>query len=87
MATTMADLRQQNQELTREVNRHRRQCRGKEHRQNSKNRGAENNAEGDHSKGTVTRRVPHLEMDQMKRAMKEMKDSMRSANHVDEVQD
>ena len=85
----MADLRQQNQELTREVNRHRRQCRGEEHRQNSENRGAENNAERDQSKGTVTRRVPHLEieMDQMKKAMEEMKDSMRRENHMDEVQD
>ena len=47
----------------------------------------ENNAEGDQSRGTVTRRVPHLEreIDQMKRSMEEMKDSMRRANHVDDL--
>jgi len=35
----------------------------------------------------VTRRVPHLEreMDQMKRAMEEMKDFMRRENHVDDL--
>ena len=49
------------------------------------NKGTDNNAEGDQSKGTVTRRVPHLEreMEQMKRTMEEMKDSMRRVNHVD----
>ena len=40
MAATMVDLMQQNQELTKEVNRHRRQCYGKEHEQNSENEGA-----------------------------------------------
>ena len=47
----------------------------------------ENNAEGDQSKGTVTRRVPYLEreIDQMKRSMEKMKDSMRRANHVDDL--
>ena len=47
----------------------------------------ENNAEGDQSRGTVTRRVPYLEreIDQMKRSMEEMKDSMRRANHVDDL--
>ena len=58
----MADLMQQNHDLTREVNRHRWQHHGEEHKQNSKNERAENDAKGgDHSKGTVTRRVPHLE--------------------------
>ena len=83
----MVDLMQQNQKLTREVNRHRRQRYGKEHGQNLENERAENGAErGDHSRGTVTRRVPHLEreMDQMKRAMEEMKDSMRRVNHMDD---
>ena len=49
---------------------------------------ATNGAEGgDHSRGTTTHRVPHLEkqMDQMKRAMEEMKDSMRRVNHVDDL--
>jgi len=58
----MADLTRQNQELTREVNRHRRQRRGEEDEQNAKNEGAKNEAKGgDHSRGTVTRRAPHLE--------------------------
>ena len=55
MAATMVDLMQQNQELIREVNRYRRQCRGEEHRQNFENEGVENGAEGgDHSRGTTT---------------------------------
>lgn len=56
-------------------------------RQNSENEGAENNAEGDQSKGIVTRRVPHLEreMEQMKRAMEKMKDSMKRANPMDDL--
>ena len=51
------------------------------------NEGVDNNAEGDQSRGTVTRRVPHLErqMDQMKRALEEMKDSMRRENHMDDL--
>ena len=62
MAATMAGLTQQNQELTREVNRQRRQQRAKEHGQNSKNGGVKNSAErGDQSRGTITWRVPHLE--------------------------
>ena len=57
---------------------------------NSDNEGAENGGDGgDHSRGTATRRVPQLErereIDQMKRAMEEMKDSMRRANHVDDL--
>ena len=48
----------------------------------------ENGAKGgDQSRGTITWRVPHLEkeMDQMKKAMEEMKDSIRRANHVDDL--
>ena len=55
MAATMVGLTQQNQELTREVNRQRRQQRVKEHGQNSENGGVKNSAQrGDQSKGTVT---------------------------------
>ena len=88
MAVVMANLTQQNQELTRKVNRHHQQQRSEEHGQNSKNGVAENGAEGgDQSRGTITCRVPHLEreMDQMKRAMEEMKDSMRKANYVEDL--
>ena len=53
MAVAMAELTQQNQELTTKVNR---QCQqhGGERGQNSGCEGVENNAEGDKSKGTVT---------------------------------
>ena len=88
MEVAMANLTQQNQELTKEVHRHRQQQCGEEHWQNSENGGAENSAEGgDQSRGTITRRVPHLEreMDQMKRAMEEMKDSMRKANYMENL--
>ena len=83
----MADLMQQSQELIREVNRQRQQQQGGERGQNSENEGTENNVEGDQSRGIVTRRVPHLgkEMDQMKRAMEKMKESIRRANHVDDL--
>ena len=49
---------------------------------------AENGIEGgDQSKGTVTQRVPHLEreMDQMKKTIEEVKDSMKRANLVDDL--
>ena len=48
----------------------------------------ENDIEGgDQSKGTVTQRVPHLEreMDQMKKTIEEMKDSMRKVNLMDDL--
>ena len=46
MAAAMVELSQQNQELTREVNRQRQQH-GGERGQNSGNKGVENNAVGD----------------------------------------
>ena len=90
MAVVMTDLTHQNQELTQEVNKHKQRC---QHHtegpgQNSKAREVENNAKGeDQSKGTITCRVPRLEkeMDQMKKAMEEMRDSMRRTNHVDDL--
>ena len=87
MATAMAELTQQNQELTREVNKQRQQPCGEKWGQNSEYEGVKNNAEGDQSRGTITCRVAHLEMemDQMKRAMEEMKDSTKRANHVDDL--
>ena len=86
MAALMAKLTQQNQELTREVNRQHQQHSG-ERGQNSRYEGDKNNAEGDQSKGTVTCMVPHLEkeMDQMKKVMEKMKDSIRRVNHVDDL--
>ena len=53
----VADLTQQNQELTREVNRQRQQRCDEERGKNSKNGGAKNSIEGgDQSRGTITRR-------------------------------
>ena len=72
MVAAMADLMQQNQEITREFNRRRRQRHDEKHEQNSKNERAENDVEGgDQSRGTITCMVPYLEkeIDQMKRAM------------------
>ena len=61
MAATMAELTQQNQELTRESNRQHHQQHDEEQGQNLENEGANNNAERDQSRGTITRRVQHLE--------------------------
>ena len=40
-----------------------------------------------HSRGTASRRMPHLEkeMDQMRKAMDEMRENMRRTNHIDEL--
>ena len=40
-----------------------------------------------HSRGTASRRVPHLEneMDQMRRAMEEMMENMRRMNRIDDL--
>ena len=67
MATAMAELTQQNQELIREVNRQRHQQHDGERNQNLENEGPENNAKGDQSRGTVTCRVPHLERERWTR--------------------
>ena len=89
MTAAMAKLTCQNQELTWEINQ-RRQC----HRwcvegqaQSQEARKGENVEREDHSRGTVSHRVPHLEkkMDQMRRAMDEMKENMRRTNHVDDL--
>ena len=61
MVAAMVEQTQQNQELTREVNRQCHQQHGGEWGQNLENEGVDNNAEGDQFRGTVARRVPHLE--------------------------
>ena len=47
----------------------------------------ENIERENHSKCTASRRVPHLEneMDQMRRAMDEMRENMIRTNHVDDL--
>ena len=88
MVAVFAELTQQNQDLTREVHRkkHRRHQRAEreELEQNPGERRAKSYAKGENqSRGTITWRVPHLEreVDQMKIAMREMKDFMRRRIH------
>ena len=79
MAAAMAELTRQNQELTRQLNsrRQHREENVKGHTQSQENtRNAEPESQ---SRGTTSRRVPHLEkeMDQMRRVMDEMRENMR----------
>ena len=87
MAAAMVELTRQNQELTREISLrrqlHERHAEGQA--QSQENRG---NAEPkSQSRGTTSRRVPHLEreMDQMKKVMVEMRENIRKANLVDNL--
>ena len=87
MATAMAKLTLQNQELTREISLrrqlHERHAEGQA--QSQENRG--NAKPKSQSRGTTSRRVPHLEreMDQMKKVMVEMRENIRKANLVDNL--
>lgn len=88
MAAAMAELTRQNQELRREVNLKRQTY--SEHEeggqiQSQENR--ENFQHGSQSGGIASRRVPHLEkeLDQVKKAMDEMKESMRRVNPVEDL--
>ena len=47
----------------------------------------ENAEHENHSRGTASQRVPHLEreIDQMRRAMDEMRENMGRKNHVDDL--
>ena len=89
MAATMTELTRQNQELTWEINqrrqRHERCVEGQAQRQEI--REGENVERENHLRGIASCRVSHLEneMDQMRRAMNEMKENMRRTNHVDDL--
>ena len=83
----MAELTRQNQELTREIN-----LRGQRHEgyaegqaQSQEDRG--NPETESQSRGTTSRRVPHLEkeMDQMRKVMDEMRENMRRANPIEDL--
>ena len=82
----MAELTHQNQEL-REINlRQHREGYAEGQAQNQKDRGG--NAEPEsQSRGTASLRVSHLEkeIDQMRKAMDEMRENMRRKNHVDNL--
>ena len=87
MAAAMAELTRQNQELTRKLNSRRQHCEGNTegHTQSQEDR---RNAEPEsQSRGTTSRRVPHLEkeMDQMRKVMDEMRENMRKANPVEDL--
>ena len=75
MAATMAELTRQNQELTRQLN-SRRQHRDENAEGHTQSQEDTRNPEPkSQSRGTTSRRVPHLEkeMDQMRRVMNEMR--------------
>ena len=87
MAAAIAELTHQNQELTREINLRRQRNEGytKGQAQSQENRG--NVEPKSHSRGTTSRRVPHLEreVDQMRKVMEEMRENMRRANPVEDL--
>ena len=64
---------------------------GQRHKRSSSNlltiKQGENVERENPSRGTVSRRMPHLEreMDAMRRAMEEMGENMRRMNHVDDL--
>ena len=87
MATAMAELTQQNQELTREINLKRKHYEGytEGQAQSQEDRGdAEPKSQ---SRGTTSRRVPQLEreMDQMRKVMAEMRENIRRTNPVEDL--
>ena len=87
MAVAMAELIQQNQELTRELNL-RRQCHERNTKGQAQSQEDKRNVEPEsQSRGTTSRRVPHLEkeMDQMRKAMNEMRENMRRENPVEDL--
>ena len=89
MAAAMAELTHKNQELTRVINqrrqRHERCVEGQA--QSQEVREGENVEHESHSRRTASCRVLHLEreMDQMRKAMDEMRENMKKTNHVDDL--
>ena len=87
MATAMAELTCQNQKLTREINL-RRQWHEEHIEGKSQSQEGRGNAKPkSQSRGTTSRRVPHLEreMDQMRKVMDEIRENMRRANPVEDL--
>ena len=79
MAAAMAELIRQNQELTREIGRRQHQGGHTEGQAQNQEVGGENVEPENQSRGTASRRVPHLEkeMDQMRRVMDKMRENMK----------
>ena len=88
MATAMAKLTRQNQELRMEINL-RRQTREEREGggQTQSHDDRENTEIGSQLRGTTSRAVPYLkeEMNQMKRVMEEMKENMRRVNPIEDL--
>ena len=79
MAAAMAELTRQNQELTREINLKKQRYEAYTEGQAQNQEDRRNAKPESQSRGTTSRRVPHLEkeMDQMRKVMAEMKENMR----------
>ena len=84
---SMAELTNQNQELTRELNSRRQRHEGNTKGQTQSQEDKRNVEYEGQSKGTTSRRVPHLEreMDQMRKVMDQMKENMRRENPVEDL--
>ena len=88
MATIMAELTRQNQELRMEINQRRQTCEEREGGGQTQGHGDRENTEiGSQLRCTTSRTVPHLkeEMDQMKKVMEEMKENMRKTNPIEDL--
>ena len=87
MASAMAELTRQNQELTREINLKKQCYKGYAEGQAQNQEDRENAEPGSQSRGTTSRRVPQLkrEMDQMRKVMAEMRENMRRTNPVKDL--
>ena len=87
MAAAMAELTHQNQELTKELNSRRQHREGNTKGRTQSQEDKRNVEPESQSKGTTSRRVPHLEkeMDQMRKVMDEMRENMRRENLVEDL--
>ena len=88
MAAIIVELTRQNQELTREINLKRQRHERYAERQAQSQEDKGGNAELENqSRGTVSRRVTHLEreMDQMRKVIDEMRENIRRVNPVDDL--
>ena len=83
----MAELTRQNQELTRELNSRRQHRHGNTKGHTQSQEDTRNAEPKSLSRGTTSRRVPHLEkeIDQMRKVMDEMRENMRRANPVEDL--
>ena len=86
MAAAMAKLTRQNQELTREINLRRQRHEAGEEQGQSQGDGRNVEPESQ-SRGTTSRRVPHLEreIEQMRKVMDEIRENMRRANPIEDL--